>query len=396
LEVRIVIRFVVVLAIGIAATGCSHLGAVQALPYATEGSASATPGKLAKFQTIFQFDGQDGAQPVGALTPDSGVFYGVTWLGGAKDDGVLFAVTADGKEMTLHSFANQEAQYEVGSLAADAGVLYGTASGGGKNNYGAIFAYKTNGRQVWSYSFKNGYDGRYPHGGLTLFDHALYGTTAVGGGGNDGTFYRITLKGALKTLYTFEEYDGNYPVGQLVAVGGKFFGVTEDGGPTETGGTVYSMTTSGHEKILHTFPSSQDDGSDPQAGLVELNGVLYGTTERGGKKGYGTVFSITTTGEEHVLHSFMGGSDGQQPVAPLVAFNGKLYGTTQGGGAGGNHGTIFEITPAGKEQVIYVFNGRTDGYDPSAGLIASNGKLYGTTEEANSEPSGSIYALTPP
>lgn len=385
-------RFVAALAIGIAATGCSHLSSVQALPYATQGFASANPGKSAKFQTIFQFDGKDGAQPVGTLIPVGSVFYGVTWLGGAKDDGVLFAVTTDGKETALHSFKNGQAKYEVGSLAADGDVLYGTASGGGKANYGTVFAYKTNGQELWSYSFKDGYDGGGPQGGLTLLDHALYGTTS-------STFYRITLNGALKTLYTFEgypAYDGNDPIGQLIAVGGKLYGITEFGGTAVTGGTVYSMTTSGHEHILHSFGSSKGDGANPRAGLVELNGTLYGTTEKGGKEGYGTVFSITTTGEEHVLHSFAGGSDGQQPVAPLLAFNGKLYGTTQFGGAGGNHGTIFEITPAGKEHAIYVFNGRTDGYDPSAGLIASNGKLYGTAEEANSDPSGSIYALTPP
>lgn len=189
-----------------------------------------------------------------------------------------------------------------------------------------------------------------------------------------------------------------------------------------TGGPAMKHSSAVVESVLYSFGSHVHDGARPRARLIDVKGKLYGTTFSGGtyhtgrvcraNEGCGAVFSLTPSGTETIVYGLfagfshganpsarlidVNGSDGQQPVAPLLAFNGKLYGTTQFGGAGGNHGTIFEITPAGKEHAIYVFNGRTDGYDPSAGLIASNGKLYGTAEEANSDPSGSIYALTPP
>jgi uncharacterized repeat protein (TIGR03803 family) len=35
-----------------------------------------------------------------------------------------------------------------------------------------------------------------------------------------------------------------------------------------------------------------------------VNGVLYGTTYAVGKYKLGTVFAVTTTGQERVLHSF--------------------------------------------------------------------------------------------
>jgi hypothetical protein len=66
-----------------------------------------------------------------------------------------------------------------------------------------------------------------------------------------------------------------------------------------------------------------------------VNGVLYGTTEVGGaycegkgRSGCGVFFSISTAGTEHVLYSFGSGHDGQVPAASLIDVNGILYGTT--------------------------------------------------------------------
>jgi len=84
--------------------------------------------------------------------------------------------------------------------------------------------------------------------------------------------------------------------------------------------------------------------------LANLNGKLYGTTHSGGSYSYGTVFSITTSGAESVLHSFSG-TQGAYPEAGLIGVKGTLYGTTAYGGSGcrgGNPpgcGTVFAITP---------------------------------------------------
>ncbi|MGA8326822.1 MAG: choice-of-anchor tandem repeat GloVer-containing protein, partial [Candidatus Cybelea sp.] len=58
----------------------------------------------------------------------------------------------------------------------------------------------------------------------------------------------------------------------------------------------------------------------------------------------GTVFSVTTSGTETVLHSFGGSGDGAHPDASLLNVNGTLYGTTGGGGAHGD-GTVFSLLP---------------------------------------------------
>jgi uncharacterized repeat protein (TIGR03803 family) len=111
-----------------------------------------------------------------------------------------------------------------------------------------------------------------------------------------------------------------------------------------------------HEVVLHSFGNG-DDGARPAADLTYLHGKLYGTTYAGGTNTIGTVFSLTTKGEEHVVHSFGEdyGNDGNGPLAGLLDVGGTLYGTTQEGGIrlpscphSGNicdWGTVFSLTP---------------------------------------------------
>jgi hypothetical protein len=85
---------------------------------------------------------------------------------------------------------------------------------------------------------------------------------------------------------------------------------------------------------------SAGDGAQPQGGLINLRGTLYGTTSSGGGtgcggQGCGTVFALSPNGggwTERVIYAFAGGSDGANPVSGLLnlmlSFNGKFYGTT--------------------------------------------------------------------
>jgi uncharacterized repeat protein (TIGR03803 family) len=75
----------------------------------------------------------------------------------------------------------------------------------------------------------------------------------------------------------------------------------------------------------------------PSASLIDNHGTLYSTTNFGGASNPGTVFSISTSGKERVLHSFGQPyrSDGQIPASALVAVSGTLYGTTYQGGSYG-------------------------------------------------------------
>jgi uncharacterized repeat protein (TIGR03803 family) len=104
------------------------------------------------------------------------------------------------------------------------------------------------------------------------------------------------------------------------------------------------MKVGGSEyEVLHSFAGG-GDGAHPKAGLTNVHGTLYGTTEKGGASGRGTVFTIDrTSAAEQVVHSFAGGADGSSPEAGLIEVGSRLYGTTVSGGAHGS-GTVYALS----------------------------------------------------
>jgi uncharacterized repeat protein (TIGR03803 family) len=239
----------------------------------------------------------------------------------------------------------------------------------------------------------------------------MYGTTNFGGESNVGTVFGITPRGNAQTVHSFGDpwkTDGQIPASRLLELNGIFYGTTFEGGIYHRGnhcgsapcpgyGTVFSLTPSGQVHTLHSFGNGSD-GISPGAGLLKVNGTFYGTTEQGGaNKNCGTLFSITTDGTERVLHSFgVSANDGCQPAANLIDVRGSLYGTTAYGGANGHYGTVFTISPTGSgERVLHSFGAGNDGKFPQAALLNVNGTLYGTTESGGSTNSGTIFALSP-
>lgn len=231
-------------------------------------------------------------------------------------------------------------------------------------------------------------------------------------------------------VYTFRGgSDGGSPYAGLLFANNKFYGTTFDGGTGPSGGdgTVFTVSSSGTEKVLYSFQYGTD-GAAPQAGVIAgEGGVLYGDTVYGGGAttctiGCGTVFELAPKGSgysERVLYAFQGGSDGAYPVGTLLRDkSGALYGTTVHGGSAtvcamasgaGGCGTVFKLTPSGSgytEKVVYSFQGGSDGALPSDALIAdATGALYGTTQwgggaTACASPSGmagcgTVFKLTP-
>jgi uncharacterized repeat protein (TIGR03803 family) len=193
--------------------------------------------------------------------------------------------------------------------------------------------------------------------------------------------------------------DGGDPLGGLIAYKGVFYGTTSTGGCGW--GTVFSVTATGKESVIYKFACGKDrhDGKVPDGTLTDVKGTFYGTTDIGGgaaPKNEGTVFSVTPNGKENVLHTFGAQADGANPYCRLLASNGVLYGTTIFGGAD-YEGTIFSITQSGKERVLYSFGVLPDGEQPDAGLISVEGRLYGTARFGGGRPYGvgTVYEISP-
>ena len=166
-------------------------------------------------------------------------------------------------------------------------------------------------------------DGGSPAAGLLLAsDGNLYGTTMVGGSHAVGTIFRIDgTTGQMVTLHSFSHHDdGSYPqAGLIEGSGGYLYGTTSSGGSGAgfTQGTTFKMTLAGTFTSLHVFTGG--DGASPVAALtLGSDGSLYGTTSSGGDTGVGTVFRMDASGAVTILHSFVGPTDGSNLSGPLV------------------------------------------------------------------------------
>lgn len=377
----------------------------------------------------------------GGVTPDAplidvnGRLYGTTTYGGRKcphpgyEDGhegcgTVFSISPSGAWKLLYSFRGGSADgaHPFAGLIDVNGTLYGTASaGGGTGCYdrvgcGVVYSISTSGAEKLLYSFAGGSDGAYPVAALINVNGTLYGTTLLGGGSTEcgtsegcGTVYSITTSGTEKMLYAFGSASGADPAnpeGALLDVNGALYGTTTGGGNhrckgvTYACGTVYSITTSGTEKTLYSFKGGSD-GASPSSNLIDVNGMLYGTTF-GGSIASGTAYRISTSGAEKVLHVFQSGStDGWWPSGALIDVKGALYGTTQHGGTScgsSGCGTIFSITRAGNERVLYSFTGAPNSSVPAAALLDLKGTFYGTSMGGGNcgyERCGTVFAFKP-
>ena len=370
-----------------------------------------------KETALYSFDGgSDGTSPYASLVRDAkGNLYGTTPFGGSaySSNGTVFRLDTTGREKVLHSFtgATTDGAGPVAALVRDpSGNLYGTTLGGGidgngycqqdGNGCGTVFKIDSRGKETVLYYFCSVSacaDGGNPYGGLVRDAGGnLYGTTYSGGLYLQGTVFKLDSSGKETVLHNFTGYsDGAQPTAGLIwDNAGNLYGTTYSGGGTECGGsgcgTVFKMSSTGKEKVLHSFT---DADGPPYAGLLrDKLGNLYGTTVS--YISAGTVFTLNTSGKLTTLHVFSG-SDGQSPMGNLVRDEaGNLYGTARFGGSG--CGTVFKLETAGTFAVLHYFaSGTKDGCWPDAGLILDQkGDFYGTTRLGGADNQGVVFMFS--
>lgn len=201
---------------------------------------------------------------------------------------------------------------------------------------------------------------------------------------------------------------------------GNYYGATiQGGGENAEGncssigcGTVFKVDTQGNLTTLYRFGSVVSDAQLPYGTLLrDSSGNLYGSSWGGGTSGLacynygcGTVWRLSAAGKEHVIYSFTGEGDGATPTAPLsLGTDGRLYSTTHNGGIDAA-GVVFAIDQSGAESVVHLFQPfSTDGDNTWSGLVRDpSGNFYGMTlAGGGSNPNcggefgcGVIYQLT--
>jgi uncharacterized repeat protein (TIGR03803 family) len=357
---------------------------------------------------VYEFRGESGSHPQGGLLDVAGTLYGTTYSGGEYKQGTVYALSPSGTHTVLHSFGGSasDGSHPLSRLIDVDGTLYGTSEYGGASGAGTVYSVSPSGSEKVLYDFKGGTggDGSRPMSGLIDVNGTLYGTTVAGGdlycgsvfGPGCGTVYSITTSGSETVLYRFgTDPDGALPFAGLLNVNGTLYGTTSNGGDFGAG-TVFSVSTSGSEKVLYRFEGGTD-GAQPSTNLIDVKGKLYGTTTYGGgtgcnggvgQLGCGVVYSISTKGTEKVLHRFCvdSDSDAANPGGGvLIDEHGTLFGTASGNGicADGQvgPGTIYSVTTAGAESLLYVFTMKSaaSGLQPTSGVTDVNGVLYGET-----------------
>jgi uncharacterized repeat protein (TIGR03803 family) len=367
---------------------------------------AAKPVSAQTYTILYNFTGGvDGGVPNGNLIMDAhGNLYGSALGGGdlscppgdGYGCGVVFKVSPAGAESVLYAFASgTDGQYPDAGVIADAhGNLYGTTQYGGSLGHGEVFKLASTGTESVLYNFTGGNDGNFPIGVTLGSGGNLYGTTESGGSGGYGVLYKLSPGGGQTILHSFLRgaKDGSFPIGTpLVDTKGDVFGVTADGGASDTGmGYEY---TSGTGKLIKLFFPGGTGLVNPNGGVTpDGHGNFYGASFFG-DFGLGAIYEVSNSGKLTTFFSF-DGTEGKVPTGNIVFDSaGNLYGIASGGDAG--YGIVFELSPSGEETVLHQFSG-TDGQLPNGGLVIdASGNIYGTTSAGGALGYGLVYKITP-
>lgn len=395
----------------------SSLGAagLSALPSLARGEApSKRRGTGSDGPQIYVFQGTpDATNPMTGLVAVGNTMYGTTYNGGTNNLGAVYSVTPGGAETVMHSFAGgADGQNPDAALTNVNGTLYGTTYQAGAE-HGTIFSITPGGEYhvVYNFGVKAG-DCVEPDAAMIYAPgkNALYGTAYGGGATGEGCIFKLSFAGKKpkeSVVYSFTGASDSSTQASAPVMYKSALYLTTPGGGTAGRGAVLKVTLTGKETLLYSF-KDDPDGASPEASLTLIDNAFYGTTAAGGQgacggyAGCGTIFKVTPGGKEKVLYRFtdvVSKTDGIGPQAAMIAVGSTLIGTTpQCSGNGCGAGTIFETNTNGKENVLYSF-GLTSSSpagtpeNPYAPVIDLNGTLYGTTDESAKIGEGTVYAL---
>lgn len=206
-------------------------------------------------------------------------WYGMTRTGGANNMGDIMYFDPVTSEDTIAFDLDSAHGYKVqnGNLSLNPknGWLYGMAFLGGKYNKGVLFAFNP---VTWKDSVQvnfSGTNGALPNGGL-MYDTAnglFYGMTAHGGTANYGVLFSFNpVTGKDSVLLSFTGANGETPTGDVIlGPGNKLYGLTTNS--TIIGQSVlfsFDIAT-GKDSVLFSFPYAyQGEGASESLTLVDL------------------------------------------------------------------------------------------------------------------------------
>jgi uncharacterized repeat protein (TIGR03803 family) len=347
-----------------------------------------------------------GGSPQGPLMLSSGgKVYGMTRLGGASNEGVIFEYNPATNGYTVLVQFTGAAGAAIGSQPF--GMLVETASGrffgmtkfGGGS--GSVFEFAPGTNTITNHVFFTGTTGSFlgslPNASLIEGTaNKLFGTTTTGGTNGLGVIFHLDVSGApsYSMLAAFSTTTGTGPMGTLLkAANGKLYGTTDLGGASSLG-TLYEFNLTGNvlTPLVDFTGSGTGNGGRGQASLIEVSGKIYGTTRQGGTNNAGVLFEYDYVNNVYAKkHEFLS-STGSIPLGtPMLATNGKLYGVTLQGGSN-LFGTLYEFnlsTGVHSKKIDFAFS---NGSQPNGSLaMGTNNKFYGLNNTGGANNLGTIF-----
>ena len=205
----------------------------------------------------------------------------------------------------------------------------------------------------------------------------------------------------LRTILSFTGTNGtapgSNPVGPLlVGSDTNLYGTTQYGG-SKNYGTVFKTSTNGAYSLLTSFTgvSGTVPGTYPLAGLIQSGTLFFGTTQYGGSSNAGTVFEINSTGTMATLYAFGGGVGGGNPEGNVIEGSNTNYYLNTANGGGNNDGTMFEFNSRGLNDQILSFTTASGAHPEGPLLLADDGYFYGTANTGGTGNYGTVYKITP-
>ncbi|PYX55225.1 MAG: hypothetical protein DMG76_18800 [Acidobacteria bacterium] len=321
----------------------------------------------------------DGEQPNTLLQSADGNFYGTTGLRGTGNQpvGAIFKITPSGQFTLLHTFvADQNGSYPNGAgpnslVEGNDGFLYGTASGGPFGNSGNGVAFKISKTGMFQIihnfcSSTDCSDSTNPFG-LTLGDDGNFY------GGSFGELWRMTPKGTVTALHTFNQsVEGPTARGITLGSDGNLYGTALGGQTIFT--TLFRLTSSGQFTILHTWHYSAFPTSAP---VQSADGNLYGVQNAE------MLFREARDGTGYTANTMTG------PPAlesPLFAIGGDFWSVNNSS----SPETMIQISPGGTVLQTIPFEGSNGSGFMDSLVQAGDGRLFGIADDGGTVQSGQI------
>jgi uncharacterized repeat protein (TIGR03803 family) len=362
-----------------------------------------TSFKIAPLGTVTVVnDAITGSPYSGVTLGTDGNFYGTNYDGGLDALGQVYKVTPAGVLTTLHNFINSDGYYpQSAPIEATNGKFYGTTPYSNNSLTSTVYSITSSGTFSTVHTFTNAEGQNVVAGLVQGTDGSFYGVAQTQGANGYGSIFKMTATGTVTVLHNFSSTDGAEPTKPLIqASDGNLYGSTIYGGSAGAG-VIFKITPNGTYTVLHNLTSATD-GYQPNASLVQAtDGKLYGVTTLGGPLSGGTIYSITTTGTFTVLYSFdaTNVTNGYEPASPLRQnTNGKFYSDTFYGGTStycsGGCGVIYSLdmglgafvslaSTSGKEGAKIGIFGQ--------GFSASSVVKFGGTQATTVTRSGTTY-----